>query len=158
MTPYLHAKLQEEMERSERIVLDGHEFVPRFRVIAPDGDYHILVPMPEDEWERISRITLVAAFMAWKLASAFIVSGESKVPDAFYSFAIARGVEPGGLLRPIWREPLELGSTITLGPEQCGEEFLQLLPGPSAKISEITLMEIKRVFGLGGEMEARRVN
>ena len=80
------------------------------------------------------------------------------MPDAFYSFSIARGVEPGDLLRLIWREPLELGSTIELGPEQCGEEFLQLLPGPSAKISEITLAEIKRVFGLGGEMEARGAN
>ena len=45
----LQAKLQEELQRSERIIMDGHEVVPRFRVITAEGDYHILVQMPDDE-------------------------------------------------------------------------------------------------------------
>ena len=39
----LEAILAEEMRLSERILRDGHEMVPRFRVITPEGAFIILI-------------------------------------------------------------------------------------------------------------------
>ena len=77
---FLWRMLTEEMEWSERVVAKDTDVVPRFRLITPDGDYHILVQMKDDELDRLARLKLVAGFMAWKMASAFIVSGENYGP------------------------------------------------------------------------------
>ena len=96
--------------------------------------------------------------MAWKMATAYIISAETKVPDAVYSFAIARDMEPYGMLQPIKRDPLELWPMVPLGPEQCGEEFLRMLPSGKMEIDAGTLAQLEEVFGLEGEMEAQPVN
>lgn len=45
--------LREEMEWSERVVVKDTDVVPRLRVITPDGSYHILVQMKDDELGQI---------------------------------------------------------------------------------------------------------
>ena len=44
----LRAAVLEELTISERIVRAGHEVVPRYRIIAPDGEHSIMVQLPDD--------------------------------------------------------------------------------------------------------------
>lgn len=157
---FLWRMLTEEMEWSERVVAKDTDVVPRFRLITPDGDYHILVQMKDDELDRLARLKLVAGFMAWKMASAFIVSGETKDPAGIFSFAVAPGTV-AGVFRSIERAStgeVTIGPPVTLGPDQCDPLFILMMPGPTTEIDAETMAQIEEVFGLGGEMEATRLH
>lgn len=63
-------KILDELRFSTGIVLSREEVVPRFRVICPEGDWTVFVPLPDDIGERQRRMQLVYGFMAWKSARA----------------------------------------------------------------------------------------
>lgn len=156
----LRQMLREELEWSERVVAKATDVVPRFRVITPDGDYHILVQMRDDPLDRLARLKLVAGFMAWKMASAFIVSGETTEPAGIFSFAVAAdSVE--GVFRSIEHDAdgkVTIGQPVALDQEQCDPEFVLMLPDTTAEIDADTMAQLEKVFGLGGEMEAQRAH
>ena len=67
------------------------EVVPRFRVVCPEGDWTVFVPLPDDVSERERRMKLLSGFMAWKSATAFVVSSELIEPDVKLTAAVTRG-------------------------------------------------------------------
>jgi hypothetical protein len=152
--------LDQEMALSESIVAKGVDVVPRFRIVTPEGEYQVLVQMRDDPLDRLARLKLVAAFMAWKFASGFVVSGEHTEPAGIFSFAVsASSVE--GVFRSIERDAdgkLIVGQPIKLDQAQCDPEFVLMLPDAAAAIDAETLALVEKVFGLGGELEARPVN
>ncbi len=161
MKDQLRRKLREEIELSEAIVAMGADVVPRFRVLTPDGEYQILVQMKEDDQaDRLARLKLVAGYMAWKLASGFVVSGETIEPAGIFSFAIsAETVE--GVFTTIEHDAdgqLVIGEPQHLTHEQCDPVFALMMPGPRAEIDAETMARLKELFGAGGEMEARPVH
>ena len=44
--------LLNELQLSVAILLSREEVVPRFRVICPEGDWTVFVPLPDDIGER----------------------------------------------------------------------------------------------------------
>lgn len=92
--------LIDEMAMSEGIVRDGNEVVPRLRIFTPEGQFVIFVQLPDDARERDRLMKLVARFMAWKMAIAFVLSAEMRSPDAITSFAVTRS-ERHGIMRRI---------------------------------------------------------
>lgn len=147
----------EELALSERIVRDGYEIVPRFRILTPEGQWSVFVPLPDDMAERERRFRLVGAFMAWKLATSFILCNELHEPDAISAAFIGRD-DRAVVLRKIIRKPLSFGEPIWLDGSSIGEEILQLLPPREVEIDKELAEELQRVFGAGGELEARRIN
>jgi hypothetical protein len=62
----------------EAIARDGHEVVPAWRILAPDGDFLILTQFDPDKPEQRERaFALVPRFMAWKLATGFVLTAET---------------------------------------------------------------------------------
>ncbi len=149
--------LAEEMELSERIVRSGHQIVPRFRVLTPEGDFLILVPLPDEPIERERRMRLVAAFMALKLARAFVLSSELRTFDAVCSFWVSTDKKVG-LLHRFTRGPsVSFGKDEWLDDADAGNDVLSLLPQRETELSEAMVRELERVFGEGGEFEAIRM-
>jgi hypothetical protein len=67
-----------DLERGLAIARDGHEVVPAWRVLAPDGDFIILTRFDPDKPEQRERaFALVPRFMAWKLATGFVLTAET---------------------------------------------------------------------------------
>lgn len=147
--------LLDELRFSAGIVLSREEVVPRFRVITPEGNWTVFVPLPDDIGERQRRMQLVYGFMAWKLATAFIMSTELMQPDCVLSAGIGRG-EVLVAARPILRKPLTLGSVEWLPSSAVGEEVLALLPHGRVALDRETEAALARAFGQGGEFEAQR--
>ena len=57
---------------------DGHEVAPAWRVLAPDGDFLILTSFDSDKAEQRERaFALVPRFMAWKLATGYVLTAET---------------------------------------------------------------------------------
>jgi hypothetical protein len=152
----IEAVLTREMHLSERIVRDGHGMVPRFRVITPEGDFVILIPLPDEPIERERRMRLVAAFMALKLARAFVLSSELRTFDALCSFWVSKDKKIGLLHRITSRSPASFGKDEWLNDADAGDDVLSLLPGRETKLSEAMIRELERVFGEGGEFETIR--
>ena len=68
----------EDLARGLAMVRDGHEIVPTWRIISPDGDYIVLTRFDPDKPEQRERmLTLVPLFMAWKIAIAFVLTTET---------------------------------------------------------------------------------
>lgn len=156
----LKRALQEEMDRSHAVIAKGAEVMPRFRVIAPEGDYSVLVRMSDDDQDRQARLKLVAGFIAWKMASAFIVAGENQEPDGIFSFAVsAEGAK--GQFRQIERDSagnvVSLGETRILDHQQCDPQFLSMLPETEAAIDPVVMSAMKQIFGLDDEWKSRRL-
>ena len=120
-------KILEELQFSVGMVLGREEVVPRFRIVCPDGDWTIFVPLPDDIGERQRRMQLVYGFMAWKSAIAFVMSSELKLPDCVISAAVNRN-DVLVAARPILRKPLTVGPIEWLPGCAVGEEVVALLP------------------------------
>jgi hypothetical protein len=161
LTDHLRRKLQEEIQLSETIVAKGADVAPRFRVLAADGEYQILVQMKyDDQVDRLARLKLVAGFMAWKLTSAFVVSGQTTEPTGIFSFAISADTVEG-VFKTIEREAdgkLIVGPLEVLTAEQCDPVFVLMMPGPQAEMDAETMARLVELFGEGGEMEAQPVH
>ena len=141
----LCAAVLEELTVSERVVRAGHEVVPRYRIIAPDGEHSIMVQLPDDIEARNERMSVVRAFMIWKAASAFVQSSELIEPNAIASIAVTRdGVS--GALRRITRKPLMFASHEWFGRETVGDEIVALLPPRSLTLTETDMRFIDQAF------------
>jgi hypothetical protein len=146
--------LLEELALSQRIVRDGEEVVPRFRMFTPEGQFVVLVPLDPDQ-ER--RLRLLHAFMTWKMAIGFILAAETRAPDAITVALVTRN-ECRGLLRRISRgNPISFGADEALEARDIGSDLLALLPARASTITVAQQQELSAVFGRHGEMPAHRV-
>lgn len=148
-------KILDELRFSAGIVLSREEVVPRFRVLTPDGEWTVFVPLPDDIGERQRRMQLIYGFMAWKSATAFVMSTELIKPDCVLSAGVGRG-DVAVAARPILRKPLTLGQVEWLPASAVGEEVIALLPRGRVTLDRETEAALSRAFGVGGEFEVER--
>jgi len=116
----LQAIILEELAVSQRILSEGHEVVPRFRVLAPDGEHTVMVQLTDDLEARIERLRVVRAFMIWKAATGFVHSSALLEPDAITPCAVTRDDVTGGPQR-IRRKPLGFQEVEWLGRDSVSE-------------------------------------
>ena len=75
---FLRKLMLEELARGIRIIRDGQELVPVWRIITPEGDFSILTRFDPDKPDQRERmLALIPRFMAWKLATAFVLTAET---------------------------------------------------------------------------------
>lgn len=151
----MRERITDELLFSAGIVLSREEVAPRFRVITPEGDWTVFVPLPDDIGERQRRMQLVYGFMAWKSATAFVMSTELVRPDCVLSAGIGRS-DVLVAARSILRKPLTLGPVEWLDASTVGEEVVALLPRGKVALDRETEAALIHTFGIGGEFAARR--
>ena len=80
-----------DLARGLAMVRDGHEIVPTWHIIAPEGDFLILTRFdPDKPQQRDRMLTLVPLFMAWKMALAFVLTAETWLgPAALRVFSLS---------------------------------------------------------------------
>ena len=60
------------------IIEDGGEVVPVWRIATPEGSYLIFTRFDHDQPEQRRRaLLLISRFMAWKLATSFVLATET---------------------------------------------------------------------------------
>ena len=161
----------QELELSQRIVREGHEVVPRFRVLASGEEWTIFCPLPDDLQARVRGLGYIREFMAWKGAHGAIMSAETWLGPlgALQNEALRQGeaivstllskTDVCGVMRMINRAGgISFGAPQWFGREHVDPALLELLPKREEKISPEMMRELKRLFGKGGEFEARKLN
>lgn len=146
-----------ELRFSIGLVLSGEEVVPRFRVVAPGGVTVVFLPLPDDLRERVRRMTLMRGYLVWRMATSFVLSAESKQPDAVTTIGVTQ-TDCYGVMRRILRKPLTVGPEEWLSEKQIGEGFPNLLRQREAALDLATIEMLERVFGPSGEFEVKTVN
>ena len=148
-------------------VRDGHEIVPTWRIISPDGDYMVLTRFdPDKPAQRERMLTLVPLFMAWKMAMAFVLTTETWLgpertrsgEEAVLTIGVSR-TERMGVLRRIRRTPgLIFLTPEWLWPESIDEQYFRLLPSGQKSVTDEDAAMLAMIFDDSGELPAKRMS
>ncbi len=146
------------MQAQKLILAAGDEggIDPLFRIMTPEGDYLVSMPIAEDPGEHLHQLQLLSKFMALKHVHVFTVAGQTAEPDAVYCFA-ASGERQAAAMAPVERGPTRFGSVEWLQPDQIEEEILSLLPRGAEMPAASALAELDAYFGPGGKFPAVRL-
>ena len=156
-----------DLESGLAIVRDGHELIPAWRILTPDGDFLILTRFDPDHPDQRERmLALVPRFMAWKLATAFVLTAETWLgpqrtrsgEEAVLTIGVSRQ-QRLGVMRRIRRTPaIAFAPAEWLAADAIDEHYFRLLPvGQTAVTAEEAAM-LADVFGEDGELPAQRLN
>jgi hypothetical protein len=155
-----------DLARVFRVIRAGAEAVATWRIFTPSGDFVITTRFsPDAPDQRELALTSVPRFMAWKLATAFVMTGEAWLgPERKRSgeeAVMAIGVshtERLGVIRRIRRTP---GGPVLLPSEwltadQIDADYFTLLPTGESTVTAEEVKMLKTMFGENGEMPAVR--
>ena len=163
----LRELMLEELARGLRFIRDGHELVPVWRIVTPEGEFTILTRFDPDKPEQRERmLVLVPRFMAWKLATAFVLTAETWLgpertrsgEEAVATIGVSHR-ERLGVIRRIRRTPgLVFMPLEWLRPESLDESYFRLLPSGSIEVAAEEAAMLAAMFGENGELPARRLS
>jgi hypothetical protein len=129
---------------------------PLFRIMTPEGDYLVSMPIAEDPAEHRHQLQLLSMFMALKHTHVFTVAGQLVDPEAVYCFG-ASEERQAAVMAPMERGPARFGSVEWLQPDQIEEEILNLLPPGTQAPPGSVLPELDAYFGPHGKFPAIRL-
>jgi hypothetical protein len=126
------------------------------------------MPLPNDLDRRMKGLGYVRQFMAWKGATGVVMSVETwlgqrnalqdsklREGEAIVSTLLSK-TDIGDVMRVINRHGgLSFGAPLWFDRDSVDEALLQPLPGRQEEISLGMIASLKRLFGTGGELEAR---
>jgi len=153
-----------DLERGLEIVRGGHAVVPAWRVLAPDGDFLILTRFDPDKPEQRERaFALVPRFMAWKLATGFVLTAETWLgpertrsgEEAVLTIGVSRH-DRMAVIRRIRHTPaLSFGPAEWLAADALDETYFRLLPSGQSTVTAEEAAMLAAVFAEDGELPAR---
>ena len=156
----------EQLAITRRIVTDGHENIPAWRIETPDGAWTILTRFDPDKPGQRERAThLVKRFMAWKFAHAFVQTAETWLGqphsgvEAVIGIAVSQS-ERLAVLQRFHRKggKVEFGPLEWLAPHQVDPEYFTLLPSRRESFTAEEAEALALIFGEGGELPAQKLN
>jgi len=157
----------EQLAVARRIVEDGHEVVPAWRITTPEGSYLVLTRFDTDKREQHERaLLLIRRFMAWKMATSFVLTVETwlgpKVTRSGDEALLVVGVSHHERLAAMQRlRRADVGTFAEvewLTADQVDDTYFRLLPAGRTEITAEEAMELVRTFGEDGEMTAERLS
>ena len=157
----------EQFAVARRIVEDGAEVVPAWRITTPEGSFLILTRFDTDKPEQRERaLFLISRFMAWRMATSFVLTAEtwlgSAVTRSGDEALLVVGISYHERLAAMQR--LRRAPVVTFAPvewltnEQVEEAYFKLLPTGSSEITAEEAHELAHIFGKDGEMAAERLS
>ena len=156
-----------DLERGLAVVRAGREIVPAWRIFTPDGTYRIATRFDPDKPDhRDLMLALVPRFMAWKLASAFVLTAETWLgpqrtrsgEEAVLTIGVTRH-DRLGVIRRIRRIPaLGFAAPEWLAADAIDDAYFRLQPAAASAVMADEAAMLARMFGDNGEVPARRVS
>jgi hypothetical protein len=153
-----------DLERGLAIARDGHEVVPAWRILAPDGDFLVLTQFDPDKPEQRERaFALVPRFMAWKFATGFVLTAETWLgpertrsgEEAVLTIGVSHH-ERMAVIRRIRRTPaLAFGPAEWLPADALDDTYFRVLPSGQSTVTAEEATMLAAVFAEDGELPAR---
>ncbi len=148
----------DQLAVARRIVEDGHEVGPAWRVATPEGTFIILTQPEQHE----QAIVLVRRFMAWKMATSFVLTAEPWLGADGETLLLIIGVslhERLALLQRITRgDAISFSEPVWLARHHVDDRYFAMLPRAETEITAQEEAALERVFGKDGELPAERLS
>jgi hypothetical protein len=163
----LAAIMLEQLAIARHIVEDGAEIIPAWRIATPAGSFLILTRFDHNkEGQRERVLLLISRFMAWKMATSFVLTAETWLgPGVRRSGAealLAVGAshhERKVVMQRIRRVPtVAFDAPDWIDPQQVDETYFKILPTGRSEISVEEAHELAVIFGKNGELAAERLS
>jgi hypothetical protein len=157
----------EQLDAAKRIIIDGHELVPAWRIEAPDGHWLILTSFDHGKpVQRGRMLQLIRRFMAWKFATSFVLVAETWLgttptrtgEEAVLAISHERG-DRLVFMQRIQRQPaLSFGGLECVKPRDVDSAYWSVLPAREETVSPDEAGELQRIFGEHGELPAQKLH
>ena len=157
----------EQLAAARRIVEDGHEVVPAWRISTTKGTFLILTRFDTDKIEQRNRaLHLISRFMAWKMATGFVLTAETWLgaevtrsgDEALLAVGVSRHERLAVLQRILRGDAIGFSEPMWLAPHHVDQQYLGMLPKGATEISAEEATELARIFGKNGELRAERLS
>jgi hypothetical protein len=154
----------DQLAAARRIVEDGADVIPSWRITTPEGSFLILTRLEAEQRERA--LYLISRFMAWKIATSFVLTAEtwlgSEVTHSGDEALLVVGISHHKRLAAMQRlrraDVVGFGEVEWLTNEQVEEAYFKLLPTGRSEITAEEAHELAVIFGKDGEMAAERLS
>ena len=156
----------EQLAAARRIVEDGHEMVPAWRIATAEGTFLILTRFDTSKNEqRKCAQYLISRFMVWKMATSFVLTAKPGSAPRRRATATRRCSPLAFRATSGWR-PCSASNAATrsasepmwLAPHQVDAQYFAMLPTGAAELSAEEATELARIFGKNGELRAERLS
>jgi hypothetical protein len=153
----------EQLAVARRIVENSEEVVPAWRITTPDGSFLILTRFATDKPEqREQAIRLISRFMAWKMATSFVLTAETWLgadgEDAMFIIGVSLHERLAVLQRIKRGEDVSFSEPMWLARHHVDEQYFAMLPKGATEVSAEEEAELTRIFGKNGELRAERLS
>lgn len=151
--------VEADLRRGARLIIKiQDELDPQVRIATPEGDYHIAMTLPADDYGRRILLRALATFLDWKRAIAFTLCSELTEPEALYCAGISPTHHVGCLTR-ISRAPrpwtaANFGAVEWLDPAQLDPFLIGLLPTEPRPLTPKDVAACNTWFGKDGKFPA----
>lgn len=157
----------EQLARARRVIEDGHEMVPAWRITTPEGTFLICTRFDTDKPEQRERtLDLISRFMVWKMATSFVLTAETWLgaektrsgDEALLAIGVSRHERLAVLQRIKRGDAVGFSEPMWLAPHHVDDQYFAMLPTGAAELSAQEADELARVFGKNGELRAGRLS
>jgi hypothetical protein len=163
----LAAIMLEQLAVARLIVEDGADVIPAWRITTPDGSFLVLTRFDHNKpGQRERALMLISRFMAWKLATSFVLTAEtwlgSAVTRSGDEALLVVGISYHERLAAMQR--LRRAPVVTFAPvewlsnDQVEEAYFKILPTGRSEITAEEALELAVIFGKDGELAAERLS
>ena len=157
----------EQLAAARRIVEDGHEVVPAWRIATAEENFLILTRFDTDtSAQRERSLHLITRFIDWKMATSFVFTAETWLgaevtrsgDEALLAVGVPRHERLAVLQRILRGDAIGFSEPLWLAPHHVDQQYLGMLPKGATEISAEEATELARIFGRHGELPAERLN
>jgi hypothetical protein len=156
----------EQLGMTRRVVENGEEVVPRWRIATVGGDFLVLTGFDTDKPEQRRRaLSLIKRFMIWKMATSYVLTAETwlgaavahPADEALLSVGVSHYERLAVFQRIQRTEAVRFDDPVWLSPHRVEKQYLDLLPYGRTEISTEDEAELTTLFGRNGELRAERL-
>jgi hypothetical protein len=157
----------DQLAAAHHIVGDGHQVVPAWRITTPEGSYLIFTRFDHNkEGQRERALHLISRFMAWRMATSFVVTAEMWLgpglrrsgADALLVVGVSRHERLAAMQRFKRTLVVTFAPVEWLTPDQVDETYFKILPSGRSEITAEEAHELAVIFGKDGELAAERLS
>ena len=153
----------EQLTVARRIIEDGQEVVPAWRITTPEGTFLIFTRFDQDKpQQREHAIVLIGRFMAWKMATSFVLTAETWLgadgEDALFIIGVSHHERLAVLQRIKRGDDVRFSQPMWLARHHVDDRYFEMLPRGETAITAEEAAVLARVFGKNGELPAERLS
>jgi hypothetical protein len=152
---------------ARRAIEDGQEMVPTWRIETPEGALLVRTEFDTDNpAEREQTIALMSRFMAWKMATGFVLTtgtwlgaGLQQASDeALLTIGVSHHERLAVLQRIKRGDAVSFSEPIWVASYHVEECYVKMLPGKRTEVTAEEVADLSRIFGKDGKLPPERLS